>query len=97
MERVKVALLAIIAVALVAPQLTSLIPTAQAESGGEVTCYAVPQANIVAVKPEKGVEEAATNLGALQAFLRAHPGEIVYRSIQPRPNGAGHLETICIR
>lgn len=93
MERVKVALLAVIAVALVAPR----IPTAQAQSGGEVTCYAVAQEAVFGVKVDKALEEAAPNVAALQAFLRAHPGEIVLRSVQPRINGGGHLETICIR
>ncbi len=97
MERIKVALLAVIAVALVVPQLSSLIPVAEAQSAGEVTCYLVAQEAIFGVKVEKALEEAAPNAAALQAFLRAHPGDVVLRAAQPRINGGGHLETICIR
>lgn len=95
MERVKVGLLAVIAVALVVPQLSSLVPVAEAQSGGEVTCHSIPLMATASVRPEKAAEDEAANLTALQTFLRAHPGDVVFETTLPRVNATLHL--ICIR
>ncbi len=100
MERVKVALLAVIAVALVVPQLSSLIPTAEAQSGGEVTCYPVRVNAVLGNKPEEAMAKAAPNAAALQEILRQHPGEVVLHTTHTQTSSTslyGYIETVCIR
>jgi hypothetical protein len=90
MERVKVALLGVIAVSLVVEAGADLVPTAHAQSTGPVACEAFLLDDYVSRKElPGGVRE---RFEPVRAWLEAHPGDVVYRT----DNFGGYI-LVCVR
>ena len=100
MERVKVMLLAVIAVALCAQVLGDWMPVAHAQSR-DVVCNAWYQEVLVTGTGEKGqakaLEQSMDHVGPIRAWLLEHPGDPVFRTTVSRAGGTAFVDIMCVR
>ncbi|MBA2321850.1 MAG: hypothetical protein H0V89_11940 [Deltaproteobacteria bacterium] len=97
MERVKVALHVVIALALSAQVFQSAVPEARAQSPGPITCKAWYQEMIGALKgPEKALVTADAYAAEVNAWMTQNPGDPIFRTTLVQGGGA-YVDILCVR
>jgi hypothetical protein len=97
MERLKIALLAVIAATLVVRTAGDLIPVAHAETGA-VHCGAFPL-SAVSGKRETWSQAGLDQVEPIRQWLEAHPGSTAYATSLPHLSSIGipAVALVCVR
>jgi hypothetical protein len=99
MERMKLVVLVVIAIALVKLAFGGWVGEAHAEAGA-ITCEAFYADQIGNMRQEKSLEASKVYMGTVQAWLASHPGDPVFRTTlvnQIGANAFGYIDIVCLR
>jgi hypothetical protein len=97
MERAKLVVLVVIAVALVKLAFGGWVAEASADAGS-VTCEVLYSGQINHLAISKQAEAVRTHTGKVEGWLEAHPGAPVFRSTVPGVAEPGSFyDIVCVR
>ena len=96
MERMKIALLAVIAAALCLLVARDFVPVAHADSG-TVECNAWIADEIAGVKDAKVLERSMAYVEPIREWLQQHPGQPVFRTTLVHNTNSMYIDIMCVR
>ena len=97
MEQAKLALLAVIALALCVQTWDRVVPEAHAQSA-DVVCNAWRSPELIGSKDdEKALAPAMAHASKVRIWLLSHPGETIFQTTVTAMGGATYIDIACVR